>query len=111
MKGKAYIVGAGPGRADLISVRGLALLRAADVVIYDRLIAQELLQEVRPHAEKIFAGKQGYAPRAMTQDAINALLVARVHAGFQVVRLKGGDGFVFGRGGEECLALAAAGLD
>ncbi|MDE0462778.1 MAG: uroporphyrinogen-III C-methyltransferase [Caldilineaceae bacterium] len=111
MKGKAYIVGAGPGRADLISVRGLALLRSADVVIYDRLIAQELLNEVRPQAEKIFAGKQGYASRAMTQDAINALLVARVHAGLHVVRLKGGDGFVFGRGGEECLALAAAGLD
>ncbi|MDE0198390.1 MAG: uroporphyrinogen-III C-methyltransferase [Caldilineaceae bacterium] len=111
MKGKAYIVGAGPGRADLISVRGLALLRAADVVIYDRLIAQELLHEVRPQAEKIFAGKQGYAARAMTQDAINALLLARVRAGLQVVRLKGGDGFVFGRGGEECLALAAAGLD
>ncbi len=111
MKGKAYIVGAGPGRADLISVRGLALLRAADVVIYDRLIARELLDEVHPQAERIFVGKQGYAPRAMTQDGINALLVERVHAGFQVVRLKGGDGFVFGRGGEECLALAAAGLD
>ena len=111
MKGKAYIVGAGPGRADLISVRGLALLRAADVVIYDRLIAQELLDELHPQAEKIFVGKQGYAHRTMTQDRINALLVERVQAGLQVVRLKGGDGFVFGRGGEECLALAEAGLD
>lgn len=111
MKGKAYIVGAGPGRADLISVRGLALLRTADVVIYDRLIAQELLDEVHPQAETIFVGKQGYAPRTMSQDGINALLVERVHQGLQVVRLKGGDGFVFGRGGEECLALAAAGLE
>ncbi len=132
MTGKAYLVGAGPGRADLISVRGLALLRAADVVIYDRLIAQELLDEVRPQAEKIFVGKQGHNqgkirgragegqgnPRSspavplgfVPQDGINALLVERVQAGLQVVRLKGGDGFVFGRGGEECLALAAAGL-
>ena len=136
MMGKAYLVGAGPGRADLISVRGLVLLRAADVVIYDRLIAQELLDEVRPQAEKIFVGKQGHNqgkgrgraeegqgnPRSspavppevplgfVSQDGINALLVERVQAGLQVVRLKGGDGFVFGRGGEECLALAAAGL-
>ena len=110
MTGKAYLVGAGPGRPDLITVRGLALLRAADVLIYDRLIPQELLDEVRPQAEKIFVGKQGYGPRAMPQESINALLVERVQAGLQVVRLKGGDGFVFGRGGEECLALAAAGL-
>lgn len=110
MTGKAYLVGAGPGRADLISVRGLALLRAADVVIYDRLIARELLEEVRPQAERIFVGKQGHGPRTMPQESINALLVERVRSGFQVVRLKGGDGFVFGRGGEECLALASAGL-
>lgn len=110
MTGKAYLVGAGPGRADLISVRGLALLRAADVVIYDRLIAQELLHEIRPQAERVFAGKQGGQARGMPQTEINALLVSRVRTGCQVVRLKGGDGFVFGRGGEECLALAAAGL-
>ena len=59
MTGKAYLVGAGPGRADLISVRGLTLLRAADVVIYDRLIAQELLHEIRSQAERIFVGKKG----------------------------------------------------
>ena len=110
MTGKAYLVGAGPGRADLITVRGLSLLRAADVVIYDRLIARELLAEIRPRAERIFVGKQGHRPDTMPQDEINALLVGRVRAGLQVVRLKGGDGFVFGRGGEECLALAAAGL-
>ncbi len=110
MTGKAYLVGAGPGRADLITVRGLALLRTADVVIYDRLVAQELLQEIRPHAERIFVGKQGHRPRTMPQSDINALLVDRVRNGLQVVRLKGGDSFVFGRGGEECLALASEGL-
>ncbi len=110
MKGKAYLVGAGPGRADLISVRGLVLLRAADVVIYDRLIARELLEEVRSEAERIFVGKKGFGARTIEQEEINALLVERVGAGLQVVRLKGGDGFVFGRGGEECAALAAAGL-
>ena len=110
MTGKAYLVGAGPGRADLITVRGLALLQAADVVIYDRLIAQELLHEMRPQAERIFVGKQGHGRQVMLQAEINALLVGRVRAGLQVVRLKGGDGFVFGRGGEECLALASAGL-
>ena len=110
MTGKAYLVGAGPGRADLISVRGLTLLRAADVVIYDRLIAQELLHEIRSQAERIFVGKQGHQGNMMTQAEINALLVSRVQAGRHVVRLKGGDGFVFGRGGEECLALAEAGL-
>ena len=110
MTGKAYLVGAGPGRADLITVRGLSLLRAADVVIYDRLIARELLAEIRPRAERIFVGKQGHKSNTMAQGEINALLVDRVRAGLQVVRLKGGDGFVFGRGGEECLALAVAGL-
>ena len=90
MTGKAYLVGAGPGRADLISVRGLTLLRAADVVIYDRLIAQELLHEIRSQAERIFVGKQGHQGNMMPQAEINALLVSRVQAGRQVVRLKGG---------------------
>ena len=110
MMGKAYLVGAGPGRADLISVRGLRLLREADVVIYDRLIARELLHEIPQQAEGIFVGKRGHRRPEMAQTEINALLVSRVRAGHQVVRLKGGDGFVFGRGGEECLALAEAGL-
>lgn len=107
--GKAYLVGAGPGRADLITVRGLALLRAADVVIYDRLIAQELVDEIRPDAERIFAGKQAQR-HVLPQAEINELLISRVQDRCQVVRLKGGDAFVFGRGGEEALALAAAGL-
>jgi uroporphyrin-III C-methyltransferase len=109
MAGKAYLVGGGPGRADLITVRGLNLLRQAEVVLYDRLIAQELLQEVSPGAELIFVGK-GPDRHIMSQGQINQLLVDRVKAGKQVVRLKGGDPFVFGRGGEEVLALAEAGL-
>ncbi|MEM7537970.1 MAG: uroporphyrinogen-III C-methyltransferase [Chloroflexota bacterium] len=107
--GKAYLVGAGPGRADLITVRGYRLLQTADVVIYDRLIAQELLDEIRPNAEKIFVGKQP-GSHAMPQETINHHLVTRVREGKQVVRLKGGDSFVFGRGGEELLALATAQL-
>ncbi len=109
MAGKAYLVGGGPGRADLITVRGLNLLRQAEVVLYDRLIAQELLQEVPPQAELIFVGK-GPDKHMMSQEAINRTLVERVKAGKMVVRLKGGDPFVFGRGGEELLALAEAGL-
>lgn len=109
MAGKAYLVGGGPGRADLITVRGLKILRQAEVVLYDRLIAQELLQEVPPSAELIFVGK-GPDRHIMSQEEINRLLVERVKAGQQVVRLKGGDPFVFGRGGEELLALAEAGL-
>lgn len=108
-RGKAYLVGAGPGNADLITVRGLRLLQQADVVVYDRLIAQELLDEARPEAELIFVGK---APNRHTlrQEEINQVLVERVRQGKQVVRLKGGDPFVFGRGGEEALALVQAGL-
>lgn len=108
-RGKAYLVGAGPGRADLITVRGLQLLHRADVVIYDRLIAQELLDEIRPGAECIFVGKEP-GRHTLSQDAISDLLITRVRLGKQVVRLKGGDPFVFGRGGEEVAALAAAGL-
>ncbi|MBI3958074.1 MAG: uroporphyrinogen-III C-methyltransferase [Chloroflexi bacterium] len=107
--GKAWLVGAGPGRADLITVRGLRLLQTADVVIYDRLIGRELLDEARPGAELIFAGKRPEY-HSLSQDEINRLLVERVQAGQQVVRLKGGDPFVFGRGGEEALALRAADL-
>ena len=109
MSGKAYLVGAGPGRADLITVRGLNLLRRAEVVVYDRLIAPELLDEVRDDAELVFVGKKA-GRHTMPQNDINAVLVERVQAGKQVVRLKGGDPFVFGRGGEEALALAEAGL-
>lgn len=108
-QGKAYLVGAGPGRADLITVRGLRLLRGADVVLYDRLIPQELLDEASPYAEQIFVGKrEGH--HLLPQQEISLLIAERVCEGKQVVRLKGGDPFVFGRGGEEALFLARAGI-
>jgi uroporphyrin-III C-methyltransferase len=109
MTGKAYLVGAGPGRPDLITVRGLRLLQRAEVVIYDHLIARELLDEVPAAAELIFAGKDPQR-HTLSQEAITRLLVEKVQQGRQVVRLKGGDPFVFGRGGEEALALVRAGL-
>lgn len=109
MSGKAYLVGAGPGNPELITVRGLKLLQQADVVLYDRLIAPELLQHAPADAELIFVGKK-MAKHTVPQQKINKMLVAHVRAGKMVVRLKGGDPFVFGRGGEEALALADAGL-
>lgn len=109
MSGKAYLVGAGPGRADLITVRGLTLLREADVVLYDWLIAPQLLEQVAPGTELVFVGKT-HDHHTFEQEAITALIVAHVQAGRQVVRLKGGDPSVFGHAGEEALALAEAGL-
>lgn len=108
-QGMVYLVGAGPGDAELITVKGLRCLRKADVVLYDRLIGTELLEEVRPGAEKIFVGK-GPACHTMKQEEINELLIQYARQGKVVVRLKGGDPFVFGRGGEEALALTSAGL-
>ena len=107
--GLIWLVGAGPGDPDLITAAGLAALRTADVVVYDRLAAPALLREARPDALLVDAGK---APGAHTlgQEAINALLVEHGRAGRTVVRLKGGDPFVFGRGGEEALALHDAGI-
>ena len=109
MSGIAYLVGAGPGSADLITVRGLRLLRGADAVIYDHLVDEGLLVEVAPAAEQIYVGKESGA-HTLPQEVINALLVDRVRRGACVVRLKGGDPYVFGRGGEEALALREAGL-
>ena len=104
------MVGAGPGDPGLITVRGLAALRSADVVVYDRLgVSPALLDLASPGAELIFAGKSA-GRHAMTQAQINRLLVRHARAGRSVVRLKGGDPFVFGRGGEEAEALAAAGV-
>ena len=108
-KGMVYIVGAGPGDPELITVKGLACLRRADVVLYDRLVASELLGEAQPSAELIDVGKAPLRHRR-SQEEINALLIEKARAGLTVVRLKGGDPFVFGRGGEECQALAEAGL-
>ena len=107
--GKVSIVGAGPGDPELITVRGLERVRRADVLVYDRLVDPRLVAEAPAGAERIFAGKAaGYA--ALDQRAIEALLIERARAGRRVVRLKGGDPFVFGRGGEEVAALVAAGI-
>jgi uroporphyrin-III C-methyltransferase len=108
-RGRVALVGAGPGDPELITVRGLRRLQAADVVVYDRLIHPALLDEAPRWAERVFVGKVPGAGH--DQRAIEALLIARARAGRQVVRLKGGDPFVFGRGGEELAALAAAGVE
>ncbi len=104
-----YLVGAGPGDPGLITVKGLEVLRTAQVVVYDQLASPELLKEAPGDAEIIYVGKKAGA-HALPQEGINRLLVDKARAGLRVVRLKGGDPFVFGRGGEEALALAAAGL-
>ena len=106
--GIVYLVGAGPGDVGLITVRGAELLRLAEVVIYDYLSNPRLLEH-SPTAEAIYVGKKA-AAHSFTQDQINALLVEKAKAGKRVVRLKGGDPFVFGRGGEECEALVNAGI-
>lgn len=108
--GSVFLLGAGPGAADLITVRGLRLLRSADVVVYDSLISHELLAEISPHAEKVFAGKRGYCVGNTLQETICDLLVNRAREGLSVVRLKGGDPCVFGRGGEEAEHLAENGI-
>ena len=109
MSGKVWLVGAGPGDPGLITVRGKAALEQAEVVVYDRLAAPELLAHAPASAERIDAGK---APgrQALSQEETNTLLVEQAQAGKRVVRLKGGDPYVFGRGGEEALALVAAGV-
>jgi uroporphyrinogen III methyltransferase/synthase len=106
--GIVYLVGAGPGDPGLITVRGAELLRKADVVVYDYLSNPLLLRHAN-QAKAIYVGKKA-AQHSMSQDQINALLVEEAKAGRRVVRLKGGDPFVFGRGGEECEALHAAGV-
>ena len=104
-----YLVGAGPGDPGLMTARSLELIAAADVIVHDRLIPADALAGARPDAELIYAGKEGGGPSA-SQEEIEALLVEHGAAGREVVRLKGGDPFVFGRGGEEAEALRAAGI-
>ncbi len=108
-RGEVLLVGAGPGDPELITVAGLRALQRAEVLVYDRLVSPELLEEAPAAAERIYVGK---APgnHAMDQDEINRLLVRRARRGQVVVRLKGGDPFVFGRGGEEAMSCARVGI-
>ena len=107
--GKVYLIGAGPGDPGLLTVKGREALARADVVVYDRLAHPSLLDYAPPSAERVFAGK-ARGQQELTQDGINALLVEKARAGLRVARLKGGDPFVFGRGGEEALELARNGI-
>lgn len=109
-KGKVYLVGAGPGRVDLIALRGLELLKAADCVIYDKLANPALLKYARPDAELIAAPKR-IGDESVTQQQINNLLIEKAAQYKTVVRLKGGDPYIFGRGTEEAAVLAQAGID
>jgi uroporphyrin-III C-methyltransferase/precorrin-2 dehydrogenase/sirohydrochlorin ferrochelatase len=109
VRGSVALIGGGPGDPELITVRGRRLLAQADVVVADRLAPPELLAELPPHVEVIDAAKIPYG-RAMAQDAINEVMIDRARSGKFVVRLKGGDPFVFARGYEEVLACAEAGI-
>ena len=108
--GRVWLVGAGPGDPGLITVRGAAVLREADAVVYDALASPELLQLASPEAERFNVGKRGHEEITRSQGEINALLVRLAREGKKVVRLKGGDPFVFGRGGEEATACVEAGV-
>ena len=108
-QGKVYLVGAGPREPDLVTVRAVECLKQADVVIYDFLAAPELLEHVREGAETIYVGKKG-GDHTLSQDKINEVMVARAKQGHTIVRLKGGDPFIFGRGGEEAEVLADVGI-
>ncbi|MBB4661121.1 uroporphyrinogen-III C-methyltransferase [Conexibacter arvalis] len=107
--GRVYLVGAGPGDPGLLTARALELIAAADTILYDRLIPATALAGARPEAELVYVGKEGRGP-SMPQEQIDRLLVEHGAAGKRVVRLKGGDPFVFGRGGEEALVLREAGI-
>ncbi len=105
-----HLVGAGPGDPGLLTARALELIARADTILYDRLIPFQALEGARADAELLFVGKEG-GGESVPQEQTQALMIERALAGGEVVRLKGGDPFVFGRGGEEALALRKAGIE
>lgn len=108
--GRVYLVGAGPGDPDLLTIKAMRLLGVADVVVYDRLVSEEILDLVPDGVSRIFVGKAA-GNHVLPQDEINHIIVKLALAGHVVVRLKGGDPFIFGRGGEEALHLAEHGIE
>jgi uroporphyrin-III C-methyltransferase len=108
-QGCVYLVGAGPGDPGLLTLRAARLLAEADTVVHDRLVHPAVLEHARPHARILYVGKEG-GGGSVRQEDIHTLLIAQARLGRSVVRLKGGDPFVFGRGGEEALALEAASI-
>jgi uroporphyrin-III C-methyltransferase len=109
MTGRVFLVGAGPGDPGLLTLRAAELIASADVIALDALVSEEIVSRIPLHVEVLLTGKRA-GTHAMPQEEINALLVAEARKGKRVVRLKGGDPFVFGRGGEEAMALTAAGV-
>ena len=108
-EGEVALVGCGPGDPELLTVRALRVLRAAEVIVYDHLVSNAVLELAQPGARRIYVGKERDR-HTLPQDRINALLVGLAKEGLRVARLKGGDPFIFGRGGEELQALAASGI-